>query len=452
MAHPITARPAVQALRSSKIREVANAGMGGKDLLAFWFGEPDEVTPDFIRQAGIEALQRGETFYTQNFGIPELREAIAAYLTRLHGKHFARPKNFPARAASATLPSHSGRRAGDEGSLATTGSESRTLPSPSGRRAGDEGTDATTGSGSQFAICPDNIAVTNSGMSALMLTTQALVGPGDRVVVVTPVWPNLVEIPKILGAQVETFPLTFSTQGWTLDLERLLVALTPATRAVYLNSPNNPTGWTITRDQQIAILTHCRRHGIWILADDAYERLYYANDVAPSFLDIGNDKDRLVSTNTFSKSWLMTGWRLGWIVAPQELMANFGTLIEYNTSCAPGFVQRAGIAAIEQGDPVIARTQQRFRQARDFLCAQLRDIPGVEVSVPSGAMYAFFRMPRVTDSLAFCKGLVADTGLGLAPGIAFGPEGEGFVRWCFASSEERLAQGIDRLRRHIRHR
>ncbi|MEQ1881802.1 MAG: pyridoxal phosphate-dependent aminotransferase [Burkholderiales bacterium] len=427
MAHLITARPAVQALRSSKIREVANAGMGGKDLLAFWFGEPDEVTPDFILQAGIEALQRGETFYTQNFGVPELREAIASYLTCLHDTQFALPD-------------------------ASTRSGSQTPPSPSGTRAGDEGRHLITDSSLHFAISPDNIAVTNSGMSALMLTTQALISPGDRVVVITPVWPNLVEIPKILGAQVETFPLTVSPQGWALDLERLLATLTPDTRAVYLNSPNNPTGWTITRDQQIAILAHCRRHGIWIPADDAYERLYYADAVAPSFLDICNEQDRLVSTNTFSKSWLMTGWRLGWIVAPRELMPALGTLIEYNTSCAPGFVQRAGIAAIEQGDPVIARTQQRFRKARDFLCTQLRTIPGVEVSVPSGAMYAFFKMPRVTDSLAFCKGLVAETGLGLAPGIAFGPEGEGFVRWCFASNEDRLAQGIERLRRYIGHR
>ena len=154
-----------------------------------------------------------------------------------------------------------------------------------------------------------------------MLTTQALIGPGDRVVIITPVWPNLVEIPKILGAQALTFPLTFTADGWALDLERLLDALTPDTRAIYINSPNNPTGWTISRDEQAAILAHCRRHGIWILGDDAYERLYYGNGVAPSFLDIGYAEDRIVSTNTFSKSWLMTGWRLGWIAAPQELLS-----------------------------------------------------------------------------------------------------------------------------------
>ena len=385
----LAARPAIQQLRSSKIREVANAGMGKEDVIEFWFGEPDEVTPDFIRQAGIDALERGETFYTQNLGIPELRVSIGNYVSRLH---------------------------------------------------------RNDGSGQ---IAADNIAVTNSGMSALMLTAQALVGPGDRVVIITPVWPNLVEIPKILGAEVVTFPLSYTPEGWSLDLERLLTTLTPGTRALYVNSPNNPTGWTIDRETQNAILEHCRGHGIWIVGDDAYERLYYGGGAAPSFLDISDTRDRVVSTNTFSKSWLMTGWRLGWIVAPQELVANLATLLEYNTSCAPGFVQRAGIVAIEQGETVVARTLTRLQKARDFLTAQLRQIPGIETTLPPGAMYAFFKIHGLADSLAFCKKLVSDAGLGLAPGIAFGPEGEGFVRWCFASSEERLAQGIERLRQSL---
>ncbi len=388
----LAARPAVQQLRSSKIREVANAGMGKKDVIAFWFGEPDEVTPDFIRQAGIDALTRGETFYTENLGIPKLRDAIGKYLSRLH------------------------------------------------RRDG-------TGQ-----ITSDNVAVTSSGMSALMLTTQSLVGPGDRVVIVTPVWPNLVEIPKILSAETVTFPLSSMPEGWTLDLDRLLATLEPGTRAVYINSPNNPTGWTIDREAQRAILEHCRTHGIWIFSDDAYQRLYYGDGSAPSFLDIADTHDRIVSTNTFSKSWLMTGWRLGWIMAPKELVANLGTLLEYNTSCAPRFVQRAGIVAIEQGEPVVARSLARLRKARDFLTARLREIPGIEATLPPGAMYSFFKVHGVTDSLAFCKKLVFDAGLGLAPGIAFGPEGEGFLRWCFAANEERLAQGIERLRKAVVHR
>ena len=398
--YPTTARIAIQQLRPSRIREVANAGMGREDVLPFWFGEPDEVTPAFIRQAAVDALNAGDTFYTQNLGLPELRQKLATYASRLHGA--ARTRQFG----------------------------------------------------------PENITVTNSGMSALMLVTQAIVGPGDRVVIVTPVWPNLVEIPKVLGADAVTFPLTFGPEGWTLNLERLLETLSPNTRAVYINSPNNPTGWTIDRKSQIAILEHCRRHGIWILADDAYERLYFAGpqmgDIAtvspapaPSFLDIATTQDRVISVNTFSKSWLMTGFRLGWIVMPEDLIEDIGKLIEYNTSCAPPFVQRAGIAAVKDGEPIVVHTVSRLQQSRDFLLTRLSEIPGIEATIPPGAMYAFFRVAGLTDSLSFCKRLVAEFGLGLAPGIAFGEEGEGFVRWCFAASEERLAEGVVRLQRAL---
>ncbi|RPI44245.1 MAG: pyridoxal phosphate-dependent aminotransferase [Betaproteobacteria bacterium] len=377
----LTARDAVLHLRGSKIREVANASLGKSDVLAFWFGEPDELTPEFIRRAGVDSLAAGETFYTHNYGIAELRAALAAYLSGLH-----RP------------------------------------------------------------VAVEEIIVTASGMSALMLATQALVGHGDRVVEVTPLWPNLVEIPKVLGAHVECLPLDFSPAGWTLDLDRLLSALTPGTRALYINAPNNPTGWTITREEQKQILDHCRRLGIWIIADDAYDRMWFGvGRAAPAFLDIAEKDDRLVTTNTFSKSWSMTGWRIGWLVAPPELAVQVGKLIEYNTSCVPVFVQRAGLAALQSGEPVIRRTVERYRRARDFLIPKLNAIPGVEAALPAGAIYAFFRVEGMTDSLAFCKKLVVDAGLGLAPGAAFGPEGVGFVRWCFASSEERLADGIERL-------
>jgi aspartate/methionine/tyrosine aminotransferase len=403
MTHPTaavesSARGTVRSLVASQIREVANAGMGDPGVLAFWFGEPDEVTPVAIRETAMAALAAGETFYSQNFGISELREAIAAYITRLHGPF-------------------------------------------SGER----------------------IAVTASGMSALMLATQALVSPGDRVVCVTPLWPNLTEIPKILGADVVRVALDFGAEGWTLDVARLIDALTPNTCALMINSPNNPTGWTLRADQQRSILDHCRKHGIWILADDVYERLYYGSvedDIggaaqghacAPSFLDIGHPDDRLVSTNSFSKTWLMTGWRLGWIAAPAALMADMGKLIEYNTSCSPVFVQRAGVVAVENGEPTVAHTVARFRKARDLLTRALSEMPRIETALPAGAMYAFFRVEGVSDSLDFCKRLVREAKLGLAPGSAFGPEGEGFIRWCFAASDDRLADGITRLSRFLQH-
>jgi len=382
---PLSARAAVRALTASKIRELYNEGLGRSDVLAFWVGEPDEPTPPFIRQAGIDSIGAGEVFYTHNLGIPELRDALAAYVTRLH-----RPV-----------------------------------------------------SGSQ-------IAVTSAGVNALMLASQLIVDPGSRVVEVVPLWPNLQEIPKILGAHVTTVALSFSPSGWRLDLERLIDALTPGTRALYLNSPNNPTGWTITVEEQKALLEHCRRHGIWIFADDAYERLYYGpGTIAPSFLKLADESDRLISANTFSKSWLMTGWRLGWLVVPAGLVADLGKLIEYNTSCAPVFVQRAGLAAVQHGEPVIAHTLERFRRARDFLLSELKAMPRVRVAEPQGTMYAFLSIEGISDSLAFCKRLVREHGLGLAPGAAFGPEGEGYVRWCFAASHERLADAALRLARAL---
>jgi aspartate/methionine/tyrosine aminotransferase len=382
---PLLARAAVRALTASKIRELYNEGLGRKDVLAFWVGEADQPTPEFIRRAAAESMAAGELFYTHNLGIPDLRDALARYVTRLHGK---------------------------------TGAE--------------------------------QIAVTSAGVNALMLASQLIVEPGDRVVEVVPLWPNLLEIPKILNASVATVALEFAGPGWRLDLDRLLDALTPGTRALYLNSPNNPTGWTIGREAQKAILEHCRRHGIWIFADDAYERLYFgAGGVAPSFLDLVDEGDRVISANTFSKAWLMTGWRLGWLVVPSSLTADLGKLIEYNTSCAPVFVQRGGVAAIEEGEPLIARMLERLRRARDFLVSQLRQIPGVKAAVPDGTMYVFVGIEGMSDSLGFCKRLVREQGLGLAPGAAFGPEGEGYVRWCFAADEAKLADGVARLSRFL---
>ncbi|PUA18159.1 pyridoxal phosphate-dependent aminotransferase [Glaciimonas sp. PCH181] len=391
---PPSARLAIQNLAPSRIREVANVGIGRSDVLPFWFGEPDQVTPAFIRDAAKAALDDGDTFYTGNHGIPPLREAIAAYLSRLH-----------------------------------------------------QPLDAS------------RIAVTSSGVSALMLLSQLIIGPGDRVVAITPLWPNVVEIPKILGAEVVRVPLQFG-EVWELDVQQLIDALTPGTRAVLINSPNNPTGWVMSRAHQQIVLDHCRQHGIWIVADDVYERLVYTNAFsddmgndakrcAPSFLDIAEPNDRLISSNSFSKSWLMTGWRLGWLVVPPTLMNDLGKLIEYNTSCAPGFLQRAGIVAVERGDEIIANTITRYQTARDFLYQRLNALPGITAPRPKGAMYLFFRMEGAGDSLALCQQLVRDVGLGLAPGSAFGTEGEGYIRWCFASSVERLEEGVQRLERFL---
>ena len=381
-------RPCVLQLQESRIREVANAGMGRPDVLAFWFGESDEVTPEVVRQAAIESLHKGETFYAHNLGLPELREAVASYMSSLHG---------------------------------------RTHP-----------------------IGMDRVAITSGGVNALMLAFQALLEPGDEVVAVTPVWPNLTAQPAIMGGRVRCVSLRARAGAWMLDLEALLAAVTPATRVLVLNAPNNPTGWTLSKDEQQAILDHCRRTGTWILADEVYERLYYEaapNACAPSFLDIAAPDDRLVVVHSFSKSFLMTGWRLGWLVMPPAMTQPVGKLIEFNTSCISVFTQRAGLAALAHQAEITPRVLAHLRRCRDTLVPLLQAVPGVQVSPAKGGMYAFFQMEGHTDTVQTAKRLVTEAGLGLAPGEAFAPEAAGWLRWCFASKDlQRLEQGVERLK------
>ena len=375
-------RAAIESLPGSKIREVANAGLGRADVLAFWFGESDEPTPASICQAAADSLSRGETFYSHNLGLPELREAIAAYASALHGP-----------------------------------------------------------------LGADRIAVTSSGVTALMLAMQMLVGSGDEVVAVVPVWPNLTAQPAILGAQVRRVALRPQGGQWQLDLDELMAQVTPRTRVLLVNAPNNPTGWTLSRAEQQALLAHCRRTGTWIVADEVYERIFFGDaPAAPSFLDLATPQDRLVVAQSFSKSFLMTGWRLGWLVLPADAMGAAGKLLEFNSSCAPVFVQRGGLAALAEADTLVPAIAAHLKACRDRLLTGLSALPGITVASPPGGMYAFFRIEGQDDSLALAKRLVADHGLGLAPGAAFGPEGEGWLRWCFASRDlARLDQGLARL-------
>ncbi len=386
MSFEAKARPEIQALRMSEIREVANVGMARNDILKFWVGESDRPTPQFIRDAAAQGLAEGRTYYTHNLGRPDLRTALSAYLERLHGQAFD----------------------------------------------------------------PERLAITSAGVNALMLAAQSVVSPGDKVVVTAPAWPNIVEIPKILSARPEIVALERAQGRWRLDLDKLLAALTPDTKALFLNSPNNPTGWTLPAEDRAAILARCRRYGIWLITDDPYERLIFGSgNSAPSFLPLSGDDERVISTNTFSKAWRMTGWRMGWMVLPKSLVQSMGVVIEYNTSCAPDFIQSACIAALNDGEPAIAELRAELIAAKDQMIAGLRAMPGVEAPEPEGGMYAFFRVDGVTDSVAFAKALIEDAKVGLAPGSAFGPEGRGWLRWCFANRPETNAEGLARLAEYL---
>jgi aspartate/methionine/tyrosine aminotransferase len=382
----LTARPLVRDLEASKIREVSVAGAGIEGVLPLWFGEPDIVTPQFIRDAAAQSLMAGETFYNDNLGILPLREAILRYHQR------------------------------------------------NGRRAESV----------------NRLCVTASGVNALMLACQAVLDPGDRVAVLAPVWPNIAAIPEVLGATVERVPLHLAQgQGggglWRLDMDRLLAAIRPELKLLILNSPANPTGACLSRQELTLVLEACRASGTWILADEVYERIYFEGPVAPSLLDIATPEDRVLVVNSFSKSWAMTGWRLGWIVAPPGVVDGLAKLSEYNTSCTPVFTQRAGIAALEGGDGFIAEQQARYRDLRDMAAAALNAVPGVTCPVPEGAMYSFFKVEGLTDSLAEAKRMLVEAKVGIAPGSAFGPEGEGHFRLCFAQQKPTLEAALDRV-------
>jgi aspartate/methionine/tyrosine aminotransferase len=294
------------------------------------------------------------------------------------------------------------------------------------------------------------VAVTSGGVNALMLAVQMLVNAGDEVVAVTPVWPNLTAQPTIMGARVKCVALSPVDGLWSLNMSALLAAVTNATTVLIINAPNNPTGWTLTRAEQQCILDHCRSTGTWILADEVYEHLYYgptANACAPSFLDVAVPDDRLVVVHSFSKSFLMTGWRLGWLVMPSSMTHHMGKLIEFNTSCTSVFTQRAGVVALQRTDEVTPQVVAHLRACRDVLIPLLQAIPGLQVVPARGGMYAFFRLLGFDDSLATAKRLVIEAGLGLAPGDAFGAEARGWLRWCFASKDpDRLVQGVERLK------
>lgn len=392
---PTRARGRVEEISPHLIRRLAESVAAlppGTDVLPLWYGEGLDPTPEFIRAACERALRAGETFYTPNFGIDELRAEIAAYSGRL------------------------------------------------GRRTVD----------------PRRVVVTSAGVSALALVNQCLVDPGSDVVAVSPVWPNAFEGARVMGGAVTHVPLRLAGGAWRLDLDELFAAVGPGTRLLLLNSPNNPTGWTMTGEEQRAVLEHCRRTGTWIISDEVYERLYYGEPrpglpaAAPSFLDISEPDDRLIVCNSFSKAWAMTGWRLGWMVVPPDLLPALAKIVEFNVSCATTFVQYGGVAALRDGEEFVASQVATYRAHRDAVVPALAAVPGISVVPSDGAFYAFFSVGGETDSVSLADRLLRETGVGLAPGAAFGPMGEGYLRMCLAAPEPTLLDAVGRIAAFLR--
>lgn len=379
-------RPEARNAPESGIVEVMNHGRLKPGLIPLWVGEGDLPTPDFVTSAAVSSLNAGETFYTYQRGIPELREALARYHAALYGQPFSSDRFF----------------------------------------------------------------VTGSGMQSVQIAMRMIAGPGDEVVIPTPAWPNFVAAIGVGGASAICVPMDLDQGRFTLDLDKLAAAVTPKTRALVINSPANPTGWTATREELAAILALARKHGIWIVADEIYARFVYDGQArAASFHDVMEPDDRVIFLQTFSKNWAMTGWRIGWIEAPPAFGQIIENLIQYSTSGCPVFVQRGAIAALEQGEPFVAEQVARAAEGRRIVAEGLRATNRVSLQAPAGAFYQFFSVDGRPDSRALAIDLVDSAGVGLAPGTAFGPGGETGLRLCFARKGADLAEAVARLQKAL---
>jgi len=374
-------RQQIEELEDSKIVDVWRRGFGKPGLIMLGVGEGDLATPKFIADAAYKSLLDGETFYTHKRGIPELRQALAGY----HKRHWG------------------------------------------------------------VEIADERIAVTSAGMNAMIIIMEIAIDAGDNMVAVSPVWPNIFATAEIMGGDVRMVALVNEAAHWHLDLDKLFAACDARTKVIYAASPGNPTGWVMPAEQMQAVVEFCRRKNIWFICDEVYGRLIYDRAVAPSVLQFARPDDPVIAVNSFSKTWAMTGWRLGWMVMPKGLAPVVERLLEFNTSGGQPFLQRAAVTAIKDGEPFVAEQLARFRAGRDLVTQRLGGMKRVKVTRTDAAFYLMFQVDGEPDSHKLAIKLVDEARVGMAPGAAFGTGGEGFLRLCFASSTKRLGEAMDRL-------
>jgi aspartate/methionine/tyrosine aminotransferase len=305
--------------------------------------------------------------------------------------------------------------------------------------------DYLTGLG-QRPIGPDRVTVSFSGMNAIMLAIQLACGPGDNIIAVDPVWPNTGGMARLVGAEVRSARMDHGQNGWTLDPDKVAAQVDDRTRAVFFASPGNPTGAMIPLETQAELLALCRARGVWLIADEVYNRLAFGRNAAPTVLDIADPEDRLIVINSFSKSWAMTGWRLGWMVHPPSLGPTLAMMTQYTTSGVTTFLQHAGVAAIREGEPFVAWMRGYCEAGMGIVCDALERLPRVRMGPrPQAGMYAYFEVDGMPDSRQACLDILAKTSVGLAPGIFFGPGAETFLRACVCRNPQALATAMDRL-------
>ena len=384
-------RPEALNAPSSGIVEVFDYGRHRAGLIPLWVGEGDLPTPSFISEAATRSLAAGETFYTYQSGLPDLRQAIADYINRHYGTAYGM----------------------------------------------------------------DRFHVTIGGMHALQMAMRMVAGAGDEVLIPTPAWPNFYGASVVSGALPVDVPMSLIPRGndhiWALDFDRMKAAVTAQTKAIIINSPANPTGWTATRAELQQVLDLARQKGLWIIADEIYGRFVYdGSDRAPSFHDIMDDKDQIMFVQTLSKNWAMTGWRIGWLECPSWMGETVENLVQYSSSGVAAFMQRAAIAALEQGEPFVSHQLQRARTGREIVMRGLRQLEQVHFGAVDGAFYLFFRVDGITDTRQLALDLVDSANVGLAPGTAFGTGAQDYMRMCFARKAEDLEEATQRIVKALR--
>ena len=295
---------------------------------------------------------------------------------------------------------------------------------------------------------PDRITVPGSTMLGVTMAAQMCLGSDDHGLIVAPAWPNIVSAFEVTGASVSYVRQKLG-ERWSLDVQDIEAAMQPNTRAIFVNTPCNPTGWIMPREDQQALLELCRERGVVVIADEVYHRNVYDMAVAPSFTSLASDDDPLIVVGGFSKAFAMTGWRLGWMLAPTRFSTQMAVLSECFNTGAPNFIQLAGVKALDEGDPVVADLRQRYTRGREIVMDMLAPHPRIRLTCPDGAFYAFPRVEGIEDSFAFCSALLEQEDVGTAPGYTFGPGNEQHFRLCFAQSHERLREALTRILRFL---
>lgn len=374
-------RPVLHALTANPGAEMMQYARKKQNIITLGQGEGDAPTPDFICDATLKAMRDGRTFYGPVLGQETLRQALSEYYERIY----------------------------------------------------------------KLDISPEKIFVTSSGSTAMHISLAALVDKGDEVIAVTPIWKNLLGAIELTQATTKQVSLDYKNDKWELDLEKLFASVTDRTKIILMVTPSNPTGWTATSEEIKAILEFARARGIWILSDEVYGRLVYEGVRAPSFLDHARDDDLLLVVNSFSKTWAMTGWRLGWIVGPRAAESKIRDVALYNKLCPPTFTQYGAIAALEQGEEFLVSQLKLWHSNRDIVVDRFKKMGNISMAYPESTFYALFKVEGEPDCIALTKRLIDEAGVLLSPGSAFGEASKGYLRMCFAVSEKRLNEALDRI-------